>query len=285
MKTRIVMELEANHRRRVLLDIAQLPRSTFAYHRARVDHPDRQAALKAAVRGVYDHARGRYGHRRIHDALHAEGWVVGEKTVLQVMREEGLVCQVRRKRTRQTTGVVGKRVANILNRKFRTHAPNTTWVADMTEFRIGRTKRYLVAMVDLFDRQVIAYAVGPSPTLELSNTVLRHALATLPAGSTPLLHTDQGFQFQHASWQQRARGVGVLLSMSRRGTCLDNAMAENFFSHLKTEFFYLQAFGDVDEFERELHAYIRWYNTERISRTLMNKSPIAFRAHWLARQS
>ena len=92
---------------------------------------------------------------------------------------------------------------------------------------------YLAPVMDLFNRQIIAYAVGPSPTLELTTTALTHALATLVPGEAPVVHSDQGFQDQHAAWQRLLADAGTLPSMSRKGNCLDNAVMESFFGHLK----------------------------------------------------
>jgi putative transposase len=267
----------------VLLEVARLARSTFFYHQARLTRPDPQATLKAAITEVFEQAKGRYGHRRIHDVLTSQGWQVAKKTVLTLMNTLGLICQIRRaRRYRSWLGQPGTVAENVLNREFTASAPDTKWVTDVTEFRIADRKVYLSPVIDLFDRSIIAYTYGPSPSLELTNSSLSKAIATLPAGATPLVHSDQGFQYQHASWRTLLEDAGLTQSMSRRATCLDNAMAENFFGHLKEELFHHNKFDTVAEFIVALDDYLDWYNTTRISTTLKGLSPADYRAQALA---
>ena len=283
MKVAAVVALKAVYPLTVLLAVAKLARSTFFYHQARQQRPDPQAALKTAIRETFTQAQGRYGHRRIHACLRQAGWRVAKKTVLALMRQLELRCLVRRRRPyRAVTGAVGTVAPNLLNRAFTASAPNQKWVTDITEFRVGERKVFLSPVMDLFDRQIIAYTVGPSPTLTLTNTALERALATLPAGQKPLVHTDQGVQYQHRTWHALLARVGATPSMSRKGTCLDNAVMENFFGHLKEECFHHGTFADADALTAAIHDYIEWYNTERISTTLQDMSPVQYRAHALA---
>lgn len=282
MKVQAVVALKATYPLGLLLEIAGLARSTFFYHQARVARPDPQAALKTAIREVFEQVQGRYGHRRIRQHLVRSGWRVANKTVLQLMRDLGLVCQVRRRRPRWRRGEQGTIAPNRLNRAFTATAPNQKWVTDVTEFRVGDRKVFLAAIMDLFDRQIIAYTVGSSPNLTLTTTALRIALATLPTGAAPLVHADQGVQYQHASWHALLARAGATPSMSRKGTCLDNAVIENFFGHCKEEMFNHTTYPDRDTLVAAIHAYIAWYNTERISTTLKGMSPVQYRTHTLA---
>lgn len=265
----------------MLLAVAGLARSTFFYHQARLQRPDPKAELKAAIRTVFDQAKGRYGHRRIHRELHKTGRRVAKKTVLKQMRALGLICHVRR-RKRFTTyrGEIGATAPNRLNRVFTAIAPDQRWVTDVTEFRIGEDRLYLAPVMDLFDRQIIAYSLGGAPNLALTNSALRQAIATLPPGHHPLVHSDQGFQYQHRSWQALLAEVGATPSMSRKGTCLDNAVIENFFGHLKSELF-LNRFTRIDALALAIHDYLHWYNHERTSATLKGLSPVDYRTQAL----
>jgi putative transposase len=278
-----VLALKADYPLAVLLDIAGLARSTYYYHQPSLDRPDPQTALKAAIRRHFEAAHGRYGHRRIHACLIREGWRVAKKTVLQLMRHLGLACPVRRrKRYGAYRGEVGQTAPNRLNREFTATAPNQKWVTDVTEVATSDGKVYLAPVMDLFDRQILAWAIGTAPTLDLTNGALRDALATLPAGQTPLVHSDQGFHYQHASWRALLAGAGATPSMSRKGNCLDNAVMENFFGHLKEECVYHATFADGRELMTALEAYIGWYNTDRLSLALRGMSPVQYRAHALA---
>lgn len=264
----------------MLLKAAGLARSTFFYHQARLDRPDPHAGLKAAITEAFQAARGRYGHRRVHEALTRAGRPVAKKTVLKLMNALGLRSHVRRRRRscQAWSGQPATAAPNILNRQFTATEPNTKWVTDITEFRVGDRKIYLSPVIDLFDRSVIACTHGPSPTMDLVNTALRDAIATLHPGQRPLVHSDQGLHYLHPTWRAILDKAGLPQSMSRRGNCLDNAMAENFFGHLKTELFHHTKFDTVTELTTALDDYIDWYNTTRISTTLGGLSPAQYRA-------
>ena len=283
MKVKALIALKADLPLPVLLQVAGLARSTFFYHQARLQVPDPQEALKAAVTEIFEKNHGRYGHRRVYTELVKQGWTVAKKTVLKLMRSLQLVCKVRRKkRCNSYRGEQGRVAQNLLNREFDADAPNQKWVTDVTEFSVDGRKLYLSPVMDLFDRQIISYSVGISPNLELTNASLREALGCLEHGQQPLVHSDQGFQYQHASWRALLEGVGAVQSMSRKANCYDNAVMENFFGHLKEELFHRVRFISTDALTAALHEYIRWYNTERISTKLEGLSPVQYRAQALA---
>jgi putative transposase len=283
VKAHAVASLKAEYPLPMLLEIAGLARSTFFYHQARFDRADPQAELKAAIREAFEASRGRYGHRRVHLVVAKQGWRVAKKTVLALMRVLGLTCKVRRRRRYSTfKGDLGAVADNILARDFTAAAPNQKWVTDVTEFRIGDRKVYLSPVIDLFDRSVVAHSWAMSPTLRLTNSSLRRALATLEPGQQPLVHSDQGFQYQHRSWRALLRNAKASQSMSRRANCYDNAVAENFFGHLKVEMFHHTRFDSVEAFTAALDDYIIWYNTTRISTKLKGLSPVQYRAQALA---
>jgi putative transposase len=203
--------------------------------------------------------------------------------VLKLMRALGLVCKVRRrKRYTSYQGEQGTVAPNLLDREFDAAAPDQKWVTDVTEFSVGDRKLYLSPVMDLFDRQIISYSIGTSPNLELTNASLRKALATLEDGQQPLVHSDQGVQYRHASWRKLLEGAGAVQPMSRKGNCYDNAVMENFFGHLKDELFHRVRFISTDALAAQLNEYIRWYNTERISTKLEGLSPVQYRAQALA---
>jgi putative transposase len=284
VKVQAVISLKAEHRLDVLLHAAGLARSTFFYHQARLQDPDPQAGLKAAITDVFTSNHARYGHRRVHHELVKAGWQVAKKTVLKLMRQLQLICQVRRKKRYVSyQGETGQVAANLLDRDFTAGAPNQKWVTDVTEFRIGDDKLYLSPIMDLFDRQIIAYTLQTSPNLLLTNSSLRAALATLDnsAAAAPLVHSDQGFQYQHASWRHLLAEAGATQSMSRKGNCYDNAVIENFFGHLKEEAFHHVRYLNLDALTTALHDYIHWYNNDRISTRLEGLSPVQYRTQTL----
>ena len=283
MKVQALTALKADFPLPVLLQVAGLARSTFFYHQARLQASDPKEALRTAVTEIFEKNHGRYGHRRIHTELVKQGWTIAKKTVLKLMRSLRLVCKVRRKKRYVSyRGEQGAVAPNVLDRKFDADAPNQKWVTDVTEFSVGDRKLYLSPVMDLFDRQIISYSVGLSPNLDLTNTSLQRALATLESRQKPLVHSDQGFQYQHASWRKLLEGAGAVQSMSRKGNCYDNAVMENFFGHLKEELFHRVRFLSTDALATALREYIHWYNTERISTKLEGLSPVQYRAQTLA---
>ena len=277
------MALKASHALPLLLQAAGLARSTFFYRQAALKTPDRHAELRSSIHKIFTAAMGRYGYRRIHAALRRHGWQVAGKTVLKLMREEKLVCKVRtRRRYSSYKGQVGKIAENLLKREFDTEAPNTKWVTDVTEFKVAERKVYLSPILDLFDRSIISYSVSESPTVAFTNQSLIEAITTLAPGEAPMMHSDQGFQYQHTSWQKLLSDAQMPQSMSRKGNCLDNSVMENFFGHLKEEMFHRQEFTGIEAFTTGLEDHVRWYNFERISLTLECLSPMEYRAQALA---
>lgn len=278
-----MIALKASHPLPLLLQAAGLARSTFFYRQATLQAPVRHAELRAKISEVFTGAKGRYGHRRVHAVLVREGRQVAKKTVLKLMREENLVCKVRtRSKYSSYKGQVGKVAEHLLKRDFDADAPNLKWVTDVTEFKIADRKVYLSPILDLFDRSIISYSVSHSPNVAFTNQSLTEAIATLSTGEAPMMHSDQGFQYQHNSWQKLLSDAHMPQSMSRKGNCLDNSVMENFFGHLKEEMFHRQEFSDTEVFLTALGDYIRWYNNDRISLTLKCLSPKQYRAQALA---
>lgn len=280
---RAVDDLKAHHPLPLLLQIADLPRSTFYDHRRRLSREDSRAGIKEAIRDAFKAANSAYGHRRILAILLRQGWTVSKKTVLKLMRELGLQCPVRRrKRYNSFRGEVGEAADNVLHRQFATDARHTKWVTDVTEFTVGTTKVYLSPILDLYDNRIISATAGPSPSVKMVADSLRMAIDTLGPGEKPLVHSDQGFQYRHTLWRDTLTGAGLAQSMSRKGTCLDNAVMEGFFSHLKEEWFRIQKPTTLDEFHAGLTDYLEWWNTTRIQQRLGYLSPDEYRTQTTA---
>jgi putative transposase len=278
-----VVTLKADHSLTDLLAAAGLPRSTFFYHQARINTPDPHAELKAAITEAFTVNKARYGYRRVHRVLTGNGWRVNRKTVLKLMRQLRLASTSRRKRRYVSyQGEVGQIAENILKRDFTAEAMNEKWVTDVTEFRIGDDKLYLSPVMDLCNREIIAYSTSRSPNLELTNSSLSAALTTLESQQHPLVHSDQGFQYQHRSWRALLAGAGATQSMSRKGNCYDNAVMENFFGHLKEECLHHVRYLSIEALDAAIHEYIDWYNNTRITERLEGLSPVQYRTQTLA---
>ena len=162
-------------------------------------------------------------------------FLLNHKTVQRLMKELGLVCRVRMKKYRSYKGEVGKIAPNLLNRDFRAEKPNQKWVTDVTEFSLFGEKLYLSPILDLHSSDLVSYTISDRPVLSMVTTMLNEAFAKIPDGTNLILHSDQGWQYQHKQYQRMLREKGIRQSMSRKGNCLDNAVIENFFGLLKSE--------------------------------------------------
>src|SRR5699024_2045927 len=193
--------------------------------------------------------KGRYGYRRITAALRNSGIHLNHKTVQRLMKELGLVCRVRVKKYRSYKGEIGRIAPNLLNRDFYAEKPNQKWVTDVTEFSLFGQKLYLSPILDLHNGYLVSYTISDRPVLSMVTTMLDKAFETIPDGAGLILHSDQGWQYQHKQYQQMLKSKGIRQSMSRKGNCLDNAVMENFFGLLKSELLYLQEFQSMEQFE------------------------------------
>ncbi len=201
------------------------------------------------------------------------------KTVRCLMSEMNLKSLVRMKKYRSYCEKVGKTAPNILKRDFKATKPNEKWVTDVTEFHLHREKLYLSPILDLYNREIIAYNVEERPVYPLVSKMLDKAFEHLKADDSPILHSDQGWHYQMKKYQHTLKERGITQSMSRKGNCLDNAVIENFFGLLKSELLYLQEFQSMEHFTLELEKYIHYYNNDRIKEKLKGMSPVQYRIH------
>ena len=261
----------------VLLSVAQIPRATYYYHTKRQAEPDKYNKVKEEIAVIYDENKGRYGYRRITTELHNRGYTINHKTVQRLMKEIGLVCRVRIKKYRSYKGEVGKIAPNLLERNFEAEKPNQKWVTDVTEFSLFGQKIYLSPILDLCSSDIVSYTISDRPVLSMVTSMLDKAFANIPDNKNLILHSDQGWQYQHKQYQRMLKNKGVRQSMSRKGNCLDNAVIENFFGLLKSELLYLQEFESVEHFIAELNDYLDYYNNRRIKAKLKGLPPVLHR--------
>lgn len=189
----------------------------------------------------------------------------------------GLKSRVRPKKYRSFRGESNADVPNLLDRRFRANQPNQKWVTDVTEFNVRGDKLYLSPVMDLYNGEIVAYETRRTPQLPLVSSMLKKALRKLGDRQTPLLHSDQGWQYHMSAYRRQLAEHGLTQSMSRKGNCLDNAAMESFFGTLKSEFFYLNKFDSVDLLDAGLRQYIHYYNHERIKTKLKGLSPVQYR--------
>ena len=212
---------------------------------------DKYETAKAEITAIYHENRGRYGYRRI-------------TTVQRLMKQLGLVCHVRMKKYRSYKGEVGKIAPNLLQRNFHADRSNQKWVTDVTEFSLFGQKLYLSPILDLCSSDLVSYTISDRPVISMVTSMLDKAFEQIPDDTNLILHSDQGWHYQHKQYQQMLRNKGIRQSMSRKGNCLDNAVIENFFGLLKSELLYLQEFNSMGHFKQELIEYLDYYNNKRI---------------------
>ncbi len=256
--------------------------STFYYHRNKPIAVDPYLNVRPVLREVFDRAYCSYGYRRVRSVLASQHDMhLSGKTVLKLMRQENRTCQVRRRKYRSYQGQVGLAAENLLERDFFAPTPNSKWVTDVTEFRVLGLKQYLSPVIDLFNGEVISYEVRSAPGLGLVTAMLDKALATLDEQTKPMIHSDQGWHYCHITYRNTLASKGLRQSMSRKGNCLDNAVAENFFGHFKEEFLKQRTFTNLSQFRSELDTYIHWFNHDRIRLKLKGLSPVDYRTQSL----
>ncbi|MCZ5265387.1 IS3 family transposase [Escherichia coli] len=276
-KTKVIRSLRCGHCQPDLLKAAGLARSTLYYQLSLQKAKDKYADVKQLIASIFHEHRGCYGYRRIHCELQKRGLKFSGKTVRKLMQQLGLKSPVRLKKYRSYRGNMGLAAENILQRQFKAEAPCEKWVTDITEFRAGGQKLYLSPILDLFNGEIVAWETACRPAEELVKRMLNKGLESLAEGEKPLLHSDQGWHYRIKSYQSALADKGLVQSMSRKGNCLDNAVMENFFGHLKEEMYYRRDYRNVEELENAVNEYITYWNQKRIKLSLGGLSPVEYR--------
>jgi putative transposase len=242
--------------------------------------------LAAEIKVLHQRSRRTYGSPRIHRDLREQKRRVGRKRVARVMREEGIVGRRRRRFRHTTDSSHGLPVAeNILNRQFKADRPNEAWVADITAIGTIEGWLYLATVVDLFSRRVVGYAMSHLIDRKLVLEALEEALKHRPVFSGLLHHTDQGSQYASGDYQAALSDRGIECSMSRRGNCWDNAVAESFFSTLKSDLELEDPYRPRAIITAVIADYIDgFYNPQRRHSTLDYLSPIEYELKHQIRQ-
>ena len=265
----------------LLLETAGLARSTYYYQLKQLDGFDKDKELKAEIQSIYCEHKGNYGYRRMTLELRNRGFMVNHKKVQRLMKFLGLSARIRRKRKYSSyQGEVGKKAENLIQRQFEASKPMEKCYTDVTEFAIPNStqKLYLSPVLDGFNSEIIAYNLSTSPNLEQVKAMLDQAFTEEHYENT-ILHSDQGWQYQHQYYHQFLEDKGIQPSMSRKGNSPDNGMMESFFGILKSEMFYgyEKTFHSLEQLEQAIVGYIDYYNNKRIKVKLKGLSPVQYR--------
>ena len=228
--------------------------------------PESDAGLGQLLQEQQSHVHRTYGYRRMWLWLESQGIHHNPKTVLRVMKKYNLLADIRRRRKWIQMGQQVHKYENLLNRDFHADKPNTKWVTDISYIHTSQGILYLSMIRDLYDNSIIAYKTGASQTVNLVLDTIRLAMKKEKkrVAAELQLHSDQGFQYTSQAYFKLTQAYGITPSMSRCGNCYDNAMAENFFSILKTECIYRQKIASFQQANDLIDDFIHFYNHERI---------------------
>ena len=246
-----------------------------------LDKPDKDQELKAEIQSIFIEHKGNYGYRRIHLELRNRGYLVNQKRVQRLMKVLNLQAKMRQKRKYSShKGDVGKKADNLIQRQFEGSKTMEKCYTDVTEFAIPNStqKLYLSPVLDGFNSEIIAYNLSTSPNLAQVKTMLEQSFTEKHYENT-ILHSDQGWQYQHDAYHRFLESKGIQASMSRKGNSQDNGMMESFFGILKSEMFYgyEKSFQSLKQLEQAIVDYIDYYNNKRIKVKLKGLSPVQYR--------
>ena len=281
-KYRVIAEFTGKYSITVMCKFLSLPRSSYYYWLKNKDCEDKDASLVESIREGQRASCGTYGYRRMTIWLNrVYGIIVNSKRVRRVMKEAGLQSVVRKKKKfKKDQGAVYK-YDNLLARNFYSSRPNDKMVTDITYISTGRGKVFLSMVKDLFDNSIRGYCVSRNNDLKLVADTLRETFTNIKTHNDKpvLLHSDQGFQYTSKLYERLTSQYGITPSMSRKGNCFDNAAAENFFSHLKSELINRVKLKDYEEAKKAIDDYIRYYNNKRIQ-VKLKMAPLEYRSHF-----
>ena len=238
-------------------------RSGYYDYVKRMDIPEKDLSLAEKIKECQEKYGKTYGYRRVHIWLERQGIHHNPKTILRIMQKYNLLSEVRRKKY-HNYGDYLHRYPNLLNRDFNAERPNQKWVTDISYIKTGQGTLYLSVIRDLYDNSIVAYKTGTEQNINLVLSTIRAAKRKEKVTAELQLHSDQGFQYTSHQYFKLTKSYGITPSMSRRGNPYDNAMAENFFSILKTECIYRTKLRTYEEARLLIGQYIHFYNNERI---------------------
>ena len=241
----------------------QVSRSGYYGYVARMDTPASDLPLAEKIRDCQEQCGKTYGYRRVHIWLERNGIYRNPKTVLRIMQKYGLLSVIRRKKYRNY-GEYLHRYPNLLNRNFSAERPNQKWVTDISYIHTKQGVLYLSVIRDLYDNSIVAYKTGTEQNVNLVLSTIKEAKKKEKVTTELQLHSDQGFQYTSQAYYRLTQSYGIIPSMSRRGNPYDNALAENFFSILKTECIYRAKLQTYEEARLLIGEYIHFYNNQRI---------------------
>ncbi len=268
MRVKVKYAVIYRHRRdyavSVMCRFFGVSRSGYYYFVKRMGQPARDISLAKKIEECQIMSDMTYGYRRVWIWLNKQNIHKNPKTILRVMKKYGLLSEIRRRRKWQNLGQQVHRYRNLLNRQFSAAKANQKWVTDISYIQTKEGVLYLSMIRDLYDNSIVAYKTSSTQTVSLVLDTIRLAMKKEKVAAELQLHSDQGFQYTSQAYFKLTQSYGITPSMSRKGNPYDNAMAENFFSILKTECIYRHKPKTLNEANQMIDRYIQFYNKERI---------------------
>ena len=264
----------------LLCQIAQISRSGYYKWLTRQISPREQKneQLVKMMIVLYEKVEGIYGYRQLTIHLRRQtDQRINYKRIYRLMKVTGIQSVIRRKKKRYIKSTPQQVAENLLNRQFTAVKSNEKWLTDVTEFKYGDGhKAYLSAILDLHDKSIVAHVLSSSNDNNLVFRTMDLALKAAP-GSTPMIHSDRGFQYTSWGFKKRLDAHGLTQSMSRVGKCIDNGPMEGFWGTLKCEKYYLHKYQTFETLEKDIDNYIYFYKYERLQVKLNSLSPMEVR--------
>ena len=265
IKYQVIHSKKTKYSVSVMCKFFEVSRSGYYDFVKRQDLPQHDRYLAEMISECQQRCGKTYGYRRVQIWLMREKAThFNPKTVLRVMNKYGLLSEIRRRKKFKYMGQQAHKYENLLNRNFTADRPNAKWVTDISYIHTVQGVLYLSMIRDLYDNSIVAYKTGTEQTVNLVLNTIKAAVRKEAVAAELQLHSDQGFQYTSQAYYALTQEYGITPSMSRRGNCYDNAMAENFFSILKTECIYRHKLKSFEEARQLVDEYIYFYNNERI---------------------
>lgn len=278
-KVTVVTELRPKYGLKILLKVSGLARSVYYYTLSKIDKDNKNKEVIKKIKEIFIKNKERYGYRRITLELKNQGYNVNHKKVYRLMHKLNLKpLKLNKRRYSSYKGTIVKIANNIIKKDFFVNKPNRKWYTDVTEFNLRGEKVYLSPILDGYNGEIVSHDTSRCADLNQIRRMLDKAFNGKKLDGL-ILHSDQGWQYQHNYYQQRLKNNGIIQSVSRKENCLDDGLMENFFGLMKTEMFYGQEdkYKTVDDLIKAKDDYIYYYNNDRIKEKLKGLSPVKYR--------
>ena len=258
----------------------EIAKSTYYFEIKKIDVvAEKNLEITSEITDIFVENKGRYGVRRVYQELINRGIKINHKRVQRIMSVNGLKGKRPKQKYHSYKGTVGKIAKNLIARDFSTTAPLQKWTTDVSQFNFSWGKCYLSPILDMNSNEIVSFDLSLSPNMEQIKRMLANAFDKFPDVSGLVFHSDQGWQYQHAYYQEELKKHGVNQSMSRKGNCYDNCIMETFFGRLKNEMYYgyEDCYDSFESFKIAMDEYMDYYNNRRIQSKTKWMPPVKYR--------